>query len=64
MLTGAQVTPTEMHFRNKVSPYENKTLKGRVLETWLRGSKIYSLREGLDSKGPQGVMLLNRQRAN
>jgi allantoinase len=26
-----------MLFRNKVSPYENKTLKGVVRETWLRG---------------------------
>ncbi|PVH94385.1 allantoinase [Periconia macrospinosa] len=55
-----QVEPSTMLFRNKVSPYENKTLKGVVRETWLRGQRIFS-REGggfSDKLGPTGKLLL------
>ncbi|KAK6608295.1 allantoinase [Botrytis cinerea] len=31
----------ELLFRNKVSPYTGKTMKGRVKETWVRGTKVY-----------------------
>lgn len=51
-----------MKFKNKVTPYENKTLKGKVCETWLRGRRIYSAVEGFDEKtGPAGVMLLEKR---
>lgn len=51
-----------MQFKNKVTPYENKTLKGKVCETWLRGRKIYSSADGFDEKsGPTGSMLLERR---
>lgn len=58
-----QVSTQEMKFKNKITPYEAKTLKGRVCETWLRGRKIYSLDEGgFDEKtGPQGEMLIERR---
>ncbi|KAG0643439.1 hypothetical protein HOY80DRAFT_422874 [Tuber brumale] len=53
------VTSTDMHFKNKVTPYENKTLTGKVCETWLRGRQIYSVDGGFDEKvGASGVMLL------
>lgn len=51
-----------MKFKNKVTPYENKTLKGKVCETWLRGRRIYSSVEGFNEKmGPSGEMLLERR---
>ncbi|KAL7276286.1 Allantoinase [Rhizina undulata] len=54
-----KVTTADMHFKNKVTPYENKTLQGKICETWLRGRRIYSSEEGFDEKiGPSGLMLL------
>jgi len=35
------VTTEHLHFRHKLSPYLGATLRGRVLETWLRGERIY-----------------------
>ncbi|KAF2273903.1 allantoinase [Westerdykella ornata] len=52
------VEPSTMLFRNKVSPYENKTLKGVVRETWLRGQRIFSREEGFSKVGPVGKLLL------
>ncbi|KAF2739404.1 allantoinase [Polyplosphaeria fusca] len=58
------VEPSTMLFRNKVSPYENKTLKGVVRETWLRGQCIFSRAEGFVSKaGPSGKLLLEPRKA-
>jgi allantoinase len=56
-----QVTTSDMHFKNKVIPYENKTLHGRVCETWLRGWKIYSIDTGFDKGGPGGELLVDRR---
>ncbi|KAF1963436.1 allantoinase [Byssothecium circinans] len=54
-----QVEPSTMLFRNKVSPYENKTLKGVVRETWLRGQRVFSREWGFVEKaGPRGKLLL------
>ncbi len=36
------VAKEHLHFRHKVSPYLGAKLKGRVLETWLRGEQIYN----------------------
>ncbi|KAJ4375850.1 Allantoinase [Neocucurbitaria cava] len=53
------VEPSTMLFRNKVSPYENKTLKGVVRETWLRGQRVFSREDGFtDKTGPKGKLLL------
>lgn len=48
-----------MLFRNKCSPYQGKTLKGVVRETWLRGEKVFD-RAGGFGKGscPTGKLLL------
>jgi allantoinase len=35
------VTPADLHFRHKLSPYLGAILRGRVRETWLRGECIY-----------------------
>jgi allantoinase len=36
-----EVRRAELLFRNRVSPYEGRQLKGMVRETWLRGTKIF-----------------------
>lgn len=54
------VTQSEMHFRNKVTPYENKTLDGVVTETWLRGKPIYSRKSGFLDEIPRGDLLLKK----
>jgi allantoinase len=36
------VAPEHLHFRHKLSPYIGAELRGRVLETWLRGEQIFS----------------------
>lgn len=52
-----------MLFRNKVSPYENKKLRGVVRETWLRGKRIFSRADGfLEKTGPQGKLLLEQRK--
>ena len=35
------VVPEDLHFRHKLSPYLGAKLKGRVLETWLRGDRVF-----------------------
>ncbi|KAH8647280.1 putative allantoinase Dal1 [Xylariales sp. PMI_506] len=35
------VKPSTLLFRNKVSPYQGRTMKGRVRETWVRGRQVY-----------------------
>jgi len=56
------VQPSTMLFRNKCSPYEGKVLKGVVTETWLRGRRIHSRRDGFGEGGPQGRLLLEPRR--
>jgi len=54
-----------MLFRNKVSPYQNKTLKGVVRETWLHGQRIFTREEGFAEKGgPKGRLLLEPRKAS
>jgi allantoinase len=63
------VEPSTMLFRNKCSPYQGRVLKGMVLETWLRGEKIFLRRSEAGSKtgffdmekGPRGRLLLGRR---
>jgi allantoinase len=55
------VEPSTMLFRNKCSPYQGRTLRGMVQETWLRGSKIFSRLEGFTSKGTTGRLLLEQR---
>ncbi|KAI9685699.1 MAG: hypothetical protein M1822_004259 [Bathelium mastoideum] len=56
------VEPSTMLFRNKCSPYEGMTLQGVVAETWVRGEKVYSRKDGFAEKGgPKGHLLLERR---
>jgi allantoinase len=44
-----KVATVDLHFRHKLSPYLGAELRGRVLETWLRGEQVFS------GKGLQGA---------
>jgi allantoinase len=52
------VTSESFHFRHKLSPYLGKKLRGRVVETWLRGERIFSA-DGFAS-APRGQELVRR----
>lgn len=59
------VEPSTMLFRNKVSPYQNKTLRGVVKETWLRGQRVFTREAGFAEKaGPSGKLLLEPRKAS
>lgn len=54
-----KVEHSTMLFRNKCSPYQGKSLRGVVTDTWLRGRKIFSSVDGFNAKeGPVGRLLL------
>jgi allantoinase len=50
------VAINDLHFRHKLSPYLCAKLKGRVVETWLRGEQIFS-QDGF-SDSPSGRELV------
>jgi allantoinase len=57
----------QMLFRNKVSPYQGKTMRGVVKETWVRGNKVFSrggANGGFVGKGgvPVGKLLLEKRK--
>lgn len=52
------VQPSTMLFRNKCSPYQGRTLRGMVRETWLRGERIFSRDQGFSKETPGGKLLL------
>lgn len=55
-----EVGSDTMLFRNKCSPYQGKTLKGVVKETWVRGQKVFGRDEGFGSREcPVGKLLLD-----
>jgi allantoinase len=39
---GWTVAPERLRFRHKLSPYLGAELRGRVLETWLRGEQVFA----------------------
>jgi allantoinase len=51
-----QVTKDALNFKNKLSPYEGITLRGRVEKTFLRGSLVYDYVEGITLK-PTGDLI-------
>lgn len=55
------VEPSTMLFRNKCSPYQGRTLKGMVRETWLRGQKVFARGEGFGERKPVGRLLLEKR---
>jgi allantoinase len=46
------VTPDKLHYRHAISPFLNKTLRGAVKATYLRGETVY--REGSFAPKPSG----------
>lgn len=56
-----KVQPNTMLFRNKCSPYQDKTLKGVVQETWLAGRKIFTRESGFVDEDPRGRLLLEKR---
>jgi allantoinase len=56
------VEPSTMLFRNKCSPYQGKTMKGQVKETWVRGQPVFvrdaEVNGGFVGKGCAGQLLL------
>jgi allantoinase len=57
----------QMLFRNKVSPYQGREMRGVVKETWLRGMKVFDRSAnngGFVGKGglPRGQLLLEKRK--
>jgi allantoinase len=52
------VSERDLHFRHKLSPYSGAKLRGRVLETWLRGHRVFG-REGFEA-APRGKEWVKR----
>ncbi|KAJ7497320.1 allantoinase [Mycena latifolia] len=50
------VTKDLLQFKNKLSPYEGLTLRGRVEQTYVRGSLVYDRQTGFESP-PSGRLL-------
>jgi allantoinase len=50
------VAPQHLHFRHKLSPYLGVELRGRVLETWLRGKQVFAHQEFVNE--PRGRELV------
>jgi len=57
----------QMLFRNKVSPYQGRTMRGVVKETWVRGTKVFergAANGGFVGKdGASGKLLLEKRKA-
>ena len=49
------VTPDDLHYRHRISPYVGRKLTGKVLATFLRGRRIFDHGEFLG--GPSGQLL-------
>jgi allantoinase len=56
------VAPEHLRFRHKLSPYLGAELRGRVLETWLRGERIFNAGGGANefAGSPRGRELARR----
>ncbi|KAI5283695.1 hypothetical protein KEM54_001926, partial [Ascosphaera aggregata] len=51
------VSKNELLFRNKCSPYEGKQMRGMVMETWVRGKRVFERRPAeQDSIGMKGII--------
>lgn len=55
------VTESDLRFRHKLSPYLGENLRGRVLQTWLRGQRIYSLSDSDKFNSPIGSNPIGRE---
>jgi allantoinase len=53
------VTPDDLHYRHRISPYIGREMTGRVMTTYLRGRKVFDHGEFI---GQPSGQLLNRPR--
>jgi allantoinase len=53
--SGFKVEPSTLYHRHKATPYEGRTLRGRVVKTFLRGRMIF---DGRPAQTPSGRMIL------
>lgn len=53
-----QVDKSELHFKNRSSPYEGLHLTGAVTHTYLRGERVFSRASGFKGLQPIGQLLL------
>ncbi|KAM0754571.1 allantoinase [Meredithblackwellia eburnea MCA 4105] len=53
-----KVDKSELHFKNRASPYEGLTLTGAVKQTYLRGEKIFDRETGFKGLEPKGKLIL------
>jgi allantoinase len=52
------VTPEMLHTRHKITPYEGRTLRGKVMRTYLRGRVVYD--DGKLVDAPTGRTILRK----
>jgi allantoinase len=52
------VDENDLHFRHKLSPYLGAELRGRVMETWLRGGRVFAAGEFVGE--PRGREMVRR----
>ncbi|KDE08395.1 allantoinase [Microbotryum lychnidis-dioicae p1A1 Lamole] len=52
------VNKSELHFKNRSSPYEGLELEGAVIKTYLRGQLVHDRENGFKGIEPSGKMLL------
>ena len=52
-----QVTKESLNFKNKLTPYEGLTLKGKVKKTFLRGRLVYDAEAGFIEGAAPGILL-------
>lgn len=51
------LSTSSLHFRNKVSPYIGRKVRGRVEQTYIRGNKVFDVTEGVLDKSSGQFML-------
>jgi allantoinase len=54
------IDQSKLHFKNKISPYHGKTVRGQVQETILRGQSVFSV-DGGHSPQPVGNLLVDKR---
>ncbi len=60
------LSPREMRWKNRCSPWEGRAFTGRVSETWLRGNKVFQLggaNDGFVGGTPAGEAITERRTA-
>ncbi|KAL2280135.1 hypothetical protein FJTKL_12748 [Diaporthe vaccinii] len=58
-----EINKETMLFRNEVSAFDGKTLKGVAEETWIPGKKIFDRKVGCDEESLRTILELRRRQA-